>query len=148
VTHRDVQEEYSVVLEGVDARDLSVGVPCVSRLRGHLDSLTISTKAIALRLEDGRIVRGFAGSVDQDQLKALLGTEVVVEGWFNFRPSGEALKIEVDSITPATRGDAIGAQPPKRELVASRSIDLDDLFGKWPGDESDERLAEALRELQ
>ena len=127
--------------------------PCVSRLRGHLDSLTISTKAITLRLDDGRIVRGFAGGVDQDQLKALLGTEVVVEGWFNFRPSGAALRIEVDFVASATAGDAIWTQPPKREL-ASRSrpsnpaVDLDGLFGKWPGDESDEHLAEALRELQ
>ena len=128
--------------------------PCVSRLRGQLDSLTVSTKAISLRLEDGRAVRGFAGAIEQEQLKALLGTEVVVEGWFNFRPSGEALRIEVESVKPAKPGDAVWAQLPKREPTAPRSrpsspaLELDALFGKWPGDESDDRLAEALRELQ
>jgi hypothetical protein len=53
---------------------------CVTQMRGVLDLLTVSTKASLLRLDDGRMVRGFAGAVDQERLKHLLGTEVVAEG--------------------------------------------------------------------
>src|SRR5262249_4704775 len=35
----------------------------VSRVSGVLDTLTISTRAMALRLNDGRLLRGFAGAV-------------------------------------------------------------------------------------
>jgi hypothetical protein len=126
--------------------------PRVSRVRGLLDALTISTRLLSLRLDDGRILRGFAGGVELDQLKQLLGTLVVVEGMATFRPSGEALRLEVDSASPASEGDVIWAEPPKSEPVArsrpsQAPVGLDAFFGKWPGDESDESLALALRDL-
>lgn len=34
----------------------------VSRVRGVLDTLTVSTKTLVLRLDDGRLLRGFAGT--------------------------------------------------------------------------------------
>lgn len=127
---------------------------CVIRLRGVLDALTVSTQAIVLRLDDNRVIRGFARGVDQEQLKHLLGTAVVIEGSVNFRPSGEALRIEVDSVVAATPGAVIWAQLPRYEPRTPRSRpsnvgpDLDAFFGKWPGDESDQVLADALRERQ
>jgi hypothetical protein len=127
----------------------------VSRVRGLLDTLTVSTRAMALRLDDGRVLRGFAGSVELEKLKQLLGTEVVLEGLIAFRPSGDALRIEVESAFPAASGDVIWAQLPRAEPMVSRAraslspalAGLDDFFGKWPGDETDEELAVALKEL-
>ena len=125
----------------------------ISRVRGVLDTLTVSTRAMALRLNDGRVLRGYAGAVALDRLKELLGTDVVLEGGITFRPSGEALRIEVESAFPATPGDAIWAQLPKVEPTASRLrpstalTGLDAFFGKWPGDETDEQLAAAMTEL-
>ena len=52
----------------------------VARVSGVLDTLTASTRAIGLRLEDGRLLRGFAGQVPLEQLKDLLGRSVVLEG--------------------------------------------------------------------
>jgi hypothetical protein len=124
----------------------------VSRVRGVLDSLTVSTKGMALRLDDGRVLRGFAGAVGVDRLKHLLGTDVVLEGSVTFRPSGQALRIEVESVLPSTSGDAIWAQFPRMEPTVSRPrlssspTGLDAFFGKWPGDETDEQLAAALKD--
>lgn len=126
----------------------------ISRIQGVLDALTVSTKAITLRLDDGHQIRGFAGAVDLERLRTCLGAKVVVEGSINFRPSGEALRVEVDSLTVAGPGDVIWAQLPRGESVASRprpsstGFDLDALFGRWPGEEDDARLAQALRDLQ
>src|SRR5690606_29965729 len=77
----------------------------VSRVRGELDALAVSTRVLVLRLDEGQLLRGFAGAVPLDQLKSLLGTQVILEGPVTFRPSGEALRIEVDSASPATPGD-------------------------------------------
>lgn len=123
----------------------------VSRVRGVLDALTVSTRALALRLEEGRLLRGFAGAVPLDQLKGLLGTQVILEGAVTFRPSGEALRIEVDSASPATPGDVIWARLPRAEPLSTKprqpasTTGLDALFGSWPGDETDEQLTAALR---
>lgn len=125
----------------------------VCRVRGVLDALTVSTRAMALRLDDGRILRGFAGAVPLDRLKELLGTDVVLEGSATFRPSGEALRLEVESAMPAMPGDVIWAQLPRVEPTATRPrpslapSGLDAFFGTWPGDESDQQLAATLKAL-
>ena len=125
----------------------------ISRVRGILDMLTVSTKTMVLRLDDGRALRGFAGSVGLDRLKELLGSVVVLEGSITYRPSGEALRIQVDSAFPAAPGDVIWAQLPKVEPAASRlrplpvGGSLDAFFGRWPGDETDEQLAAKLKDL-
>lgn len=102
---------------------------------------------------DGRVLRGFAGPVALHELRELLGTEVVLEGIVTFRPSGEALRIEVESAFPATPGDVIWAHLPKiepasvRPRVSASPSGLDTFFGRWPGDETDEQLAAAMKGL-
>lgn len=103
-------------------------------------------------MADNRLLRGFAGEVSLDQLKNLLGTEVVLEGPVAFRPSGDALRIEVDSVSTATTGDVIWAQMPSAEPMSRfRSPiggpGLESFFGKWPGNETDEELARELKNL-
>lgn len=123
----------------------------VTRVRGVLDTLTMSTRAMVLRLDNGRVLRGFAGAVPVEHMKQLLGADVVVEGVVAFRPSGDAIRVEVDSIAPAKPGDSIWASLPVAEPVTARprlpraDIGLDAWFGKWPGDETDAQLAEALK---
>jgi hypothetical protein len=124
----------------------------VTRVRGVLDTLTVSTKSLVLRLEDGRQLRGFATDVAIETLKALHGKDAVLEGQVTFRPSGEALRIQVESAFAATPGDMLWAQLPKVEAAVSRArpsvspTGLDAFFGKWPGDETDEQLAKAMDE--
>jgi hypothetical protein len=124
----------------------------VARVRGTLDSLTVSTKALVLKLEDGGALRGRAGAIAIERLKELLGGLVVLEGAVAFRPNGEALRIEVESAWSAGAGDVIFAQLPRVEASsvkvrgAASATGLDALFGKWPGDETDAQLATALKE--
>lgn len=125
----------------------------IVRVSGVLDSLTVSTRAMALRLEDGRLLRGFAGEVPLETLKHFLGMPIVVEGSATFRPSGDASRIEVESVLPSGPGDAVWAKFPKVEASPTRPrqsvapTGLDAFFGKWPGDETDEQIARALKDL-
>ena len=140
-------------IETVRALSAATPLPRVTRVRGILDSLTVSTTAVALQLEDGRSLRGFGGTDSVETLRVLLGSDVVLEGVVTFRPSGEALRIDIESATLATPNDALWARLPKAERHSTRprlpaqSSDLDDLFGAWPGDESDAELAAALAAL-
>jgi hypothetical protein len=123
----------------------------VARVRGVLDTLTMSTRAMVLRLESGRTLRGFAGAVPVEQLKQLLGADVVVEGVVAFRPSGDAIRLEAESVSPAKIGDSIWSSMPVAEPLTSRprlprsETGLDAWFGAWPGDETDAQLSEALQ---
>lgn len=123
-----------------------------ARVRGVLDTLTVSTKSLILRLEDGRQLRGFATDIAIDTLKDLHGKDVVLEGHVTFRPSGDALRIQAESAFEAKPGDLLWTQLPKGDSVVSRPrptaspTGLDVFFGKWPGDESDDELAKAMRD--
>lgn len=125
----------------------------VSRVRGVLDTLTVSTKTFVLRLEDGRLLRGYASVPVFEILKGLLGRDAVLEGAVAFRPSGEALRIEAESASLATAADVLWTKLPRVEPTTSRPrlsaspTGLDAFFGKWPGDETDEPLATALKDL-
>ncbi len=128
-------------------------LPRVARVRGILDSLTVSSRSLVLKLDDGSVLRGFAGAVPVQELGALLGRDVVVEGSVTYRPSGDPLRIEVEEAALAAPGDVLWARLPRvepasvRPRVPTSNTGLDALFGKWPGDETDEEIAAGLSEL-
>jgi len=126
--------------------------PQVDRVVGFLDSFTISTRTCVLKLADGTSLKGNVGaSVDSDQLKNLLGLDVVIEGTVAFRPSGRPLRVEIDHIAAATARDQIWQRTPRGEIAHEQRIlpsdDLGAFFGQWPGDEDDDQVFAALREI-
>lgn len=127
--------------------------PRVTRVRGVLDAVTWSTRTTVLRLEDGRALRGYAAGVDLEVIRPLIGCDVVLEGVTAFKPSGDALRIDIDSAVRAGARDAIWAKLPfvapasARPKLTNVNDGLAALFGAWPGDESDEELAAAMAEL-
>jgi hypothetical protein len=126
--------------------------PQVDRLVGVLDSLTVSTRTCLLKLADGTSLKGYLGThVDLDPWKANLGLEVVVEGTVAFRPSGRPQRVDVDHVAPATARDSLWKRTPRGELAHEQlplpASDLSTYFGQWPGDEDDDQVFAALRDL-
>lgn len=127
-------------------------LPRVDRMVGLFDSLTMSTRTGLLKLDDGISLKGnIAASVDLEGLKSLLGLEVVVEGTVAFRPSGRPQRIEIDHVARVSASDLLWKRTPRGELghepLILPSEGLDHYFGQWPGDEDDEQVFAALREL-
>lgn len=125
--------------------------PSVHRLVGLLDSLTISTRTAIVKLDDGLALKGTVGlSVDLEQAKLLLGAEVVLEGVVGFRPSSRPQRVEIDYIAAASARDQIWKRSPKGERGSQLPLPTDDLsahFGQWPGEEDDDQVFAALREM-
>jgi hypothetical protein len=124
----------------------------IDRIVGHLDSLTMSTRTCLLKLSDGTSLKGNIGtSVDLDHLKSLLGLDVVVEGLIAFRPSGRPQRIEVEHAAAAQVRDVLWMRTPHGELPGEPlelpTQELVPYFGQWPGDEDDEQVFAALREI-
>jgi hypothetical protein len=131
--------------------------PQRTRVFGHLDMLRASTQAFALRLDSGEEIRGVMSVGDIGTIREMLGKPVTIFGRAVFRPSGRLLRIDADEILPGRdsnsffsvaptgkpktydAGAIIRSQPTKRGLAA--------IYGKWPGDETDEEIEEALRAI-
>lgn len=127
--------------------------PRVERVSGVLDALTVSSRTLVLRLDEGKVLRGLAMGATLETLKALLGARVAVEGLVTFRPSGDALRIEVDHAASAVASDTLWARLPHGDAgspqvaVPQNTPELQSLFGSWPGEETDDTLFQALEEL-
>ena len=125
---------------------------------GKLDLLRHSDRMFTLVLEDGRVVRGVVTpSVDLDVLGTLWGKRARVAGLSKFRPSGAVLRIEAETVIEAEGDLSLFTSMPRPLLgdLDLRSLHqpqgprsgLAAIVGKWPGDESDEEIAELLAEL-
>ncbi len=136
-------------------RDETPG-PKAVRVSGTLDTISATKSDVVLTLSDGTTVAARLDAHDNEQLKALFGSRVVVSGMAQFRPSGKLLVIDVEHLGPARDGDAVFESSPKATatrpaaslLPQDETSGVSAFFGTWPGDESDEELLDALEAIR
>lgn len=126
------------------------------RLAGKLDMLRNSDRAFDLLLEDGSRVRGIWED-DIGAIKDLFQKEVVVDALAVFRPSGSLLRIEAGGMEEAGSGDAFFSKLPKplparfnlrdSHQAQAANTGLAAIYGRWPGDETEEELLSALKAI-
>ncbi len=126
------------------------------RISGKLDMLRDSDRAFDLLLTDGGRVRG-VWEEDVGAIKDLFQKLVVVDALAVFRPSGSLLRIEAGAMEEAGDEDAYFSRfpdpaPAKMDLrrahrVQSGTSGMAAVYGRWPGDESEADLLQALRDL-
>ena len=140
------------------AKELSRSTPRTQavRLMGRLDMIRASTHSFALKLQDGNEVRGVLGDEDIDRIVSLFRQDVLVLGKAVFRPSGRLLRIDATEVHPASDADRFFSKLPqsngratdlRETLREHRGGGIAAIFGRWPGDETDEEVEAALREL-
>lgn len=127
------------------------------RVSGKVDQIRHSDRMFTLLLKDGQTLRGIAGEVEPERLRAFWGKEAVVGGHAVFRPSGTILRIEADSIDLADATSEVWSAVPtplesdldRKKLVQPQGprTGINAVFGQWPGDESDEVIDRALKEI-
>ena len=141
------------------ARQLSHDTPQSqqTRLVGKLDMIRASTNSFALKLHDGQEVRGALTEGSIAESTRLFEHEVVVFGKAVYRPSGRLLRIDADEVVEASERDQFFTMIPKpkwarydlrkvlREQQDKKGVAA--IFGKWPGEETDEEIERALREI-
>jgi hypothetical protein len=127
------------------------------KLCGLLDMLRVSTQGFSIRLQSGEEAPGVLLRGDVCDLQGLLNRRVAVYGRAVYRPSGRLLRIDADEIVPATDKDQFFTRIPPgtrpdgnlkqriKEQASRRGIAA--IIGKWPGDETDEQVQEALNRL-
>lgn len=141
------------------ARTLYTNTPRPQRVRivGKLDMLRASTQSFGLLLDDGQEIRGVLAEGDIRQITPHLEKRVLVLGKAVYRPSGRLLRVDAEEIALATEaGPFFSAIPkPVRQKFDLRDTLRDQqhkpgitaIVGKWPGDETDGEIEQALREL-
>lgn len=124
-----------------------------TRVSGVLDTISESRPDIILSVGGVRVPARLREH-DAELLHRLFRRQVVVSGTARFRPSGKLLSIEVVTIQAATDKDQIFATLPEPRsqtplfLPAHRAkTDVSAFFATWPGEETEEELLLALKDL-
>ncbi|MEN6346416.1 MAG: hypothetical protein ABFE16_14040 [Armatimonadia bacterium] len=144
------------------AKTLCEKTPAQTRVRlvGVLDAVRISTQTFALKLDDGHEVQGVFGQGDFDGVLELLKAKqrVLVRGDASYRPSGQLLLIDAEEVSAGEGQSPIWSRVPQAaegrlnrpslHRRQTKSSGLAAIVGKWPGHETDEEIAEALRALR
>jgi hypothetical protein len=127
------------------------------RLAGRLDTIRHSDRMFTLVLGSGETLRGIAEGVEHGTLTRFFGQTVIVSGRAVFRPSGSVLRLEADRIEPATGDVSLWSRLPvsllgdldRRTLYKPQGprTGINAIFGRWPGDESEAEILQALEEM-
>jgi hypothetical protein len=108
-------------------------------------------------LDNGEKVCGVFSDEQLDSINELWRQRVLVLGMAVYRPSGKLLRVDADEVTLTEETGQFFSviPPPRRERFDLRETirnqqhkkGLAAIMGKWPGDESDDEIAIALKEL-
>ncbi len=132
--------------------------PVRARVAGHLDMIRASDKVFGLILKDGQKLRGIWLGNDVAPLRQYLDQDVVVNGMVAYRAFGAALRVDAEAIDLASPADRLFSRLPAPGGLSLRKPDLlkpqtaaagmKAVFGKWPGDESDDEVLRTLAEVE
>ena len=127
------------------------------RISGKLETIRHSDRRFVVLQKAGSIPGIAEEKISPKVLASLFGQPVTISGTAHFRPSGSLLRVDADSVQLAAGDVSLWAQPPTPLLHVEKTTDLhriqgsrsgvSAIFGKWPGDEDDDAIEEALREL-
>ena len=124
------------------------------RFVGTLDMIRVSTQHFAVKLDGDENVNGVFLGGDIKELSSLLDNRVVVSGRVIYRPSGRVLRIDAEQVVAGEGEGTIWSRiplPRERPMVVRElykrqgpQSGVAAIIGRWPGDETDEEIDEAL----
>ena len=141
------------------ARALALDTPPPKRVRvqGKLDMIRVSDRVFELILRDTGRVRAVWTQSSIVPLRDYLNRQVLIEGEAVFRPSGGLLRIDTEAIAPSGEKDAFFSVLPTCGRTALRKGDIlqpqtpstgaGAIFGRWPGEETEDELLAAIEEI-
>ena len=128
------------------------------RVAGRLDMIRVSDRVFELVLPGEQRIRAIWTATGVVHLKDYLTQDILIEGSAIYRPSGSLLRIDAESILPATQQDMFFAHVPQ---APTRTLDVGDLYRRqtekngvntiwatWDGEETEEELLAALEEIR
>jgi hypothetical protein len=122
---------------------------------GTLESTQPGTRQFTFQLDNEQKVPCVLVEGEMSAVEALLGKRIWLRGMGVWLPNRRLERVEVDGLWPSEdESDLWSWLPEPRfpsdlapEEPSPRPFGLQAIIGKWPGDETDEQIEQALREL-
>jgi len=127
-------------------------------IHGTIDEMKYSrSQLVLLTKENERLVVMQKGKDSIEVIKSFFGKTITIKGKAFFKPGGQLSYVEMESFSEPKSGDEFFSKKPKQlpvhqqialQLKAGKlNNPLDEIFGKWPGNETEEEFNEMLKSL-
>ncbi|MCC6550801.1 MAG: hypothetical protein IT279_12095 [Ignavibacteriaceae bacterium] len=146
------------MIEKINKNDNTRPAPERTLVAGLLDEMKFSRGELILRTtENKRIVVKVAKSKFQE-MKEFFGEVLIIVGVAYFKPGGNLSYVKIENYDVEGKsskffsgvpGNLTMKQQIARQLREGKKLNpIDDIFGKWPGQETDEEFEQMLRDLK
>ena len=126
-------------------------------INGIIDILEHSKSKITVKTEQGNLLGNITNKFQQDVIKDFWGKEATIYGVGHFKPNGKLSYVEIERIFESTEEDKYFSKIPFSENTIQQIHRqtsknptknwMNEIAGKWPGQESDEEFEKLLKEL-
>ena len=129
-----------------------------SIINGTIDEMKYSrSQLVLITKKNERVVVMQKSKELIDEIKSFFGKNITVRGKAYFKPGGQLSYVDMESFSEPQSGDEFFSKKPQQILIqqqialqlkaGKKNNPLDDIFGKWPGNETDEEFKEMLKSL-
>lgn len=127
-------------------------------INGRIDEMKYSkNQLVLLTIDNDRIVLNLKGKDSISEISEFFGKEITISGIAYYKPGGQLSYVEPLSYGKPGKNDNFFSRKPNKISVqqeiafqlrkGKKANPLNDIFGKWPGSESDEEFDEMLKEI-
>jgi hypothetical protein len=145
-------------IDKIEALYKTIPTPQKTVINGTIDEMKFSRKQLVLITADKQRVVILPQSDELlIEVKDFFGKEITLTGMAHFKPGGQLSYVKLENFTEPGKSDKFFSHKPNKMSVhqqialqirdGKKRNPLDDIIGKWPGNETDEEFEQMLKSL-
>lgn len=161
LSNRGTIPEVSISERGIDKIEVlykSIPQPEKIMLNGIIDEMRFSKKQLVLVTEDRQRVVVIPPTEETlTNIKEFFGLEITLAGMAHYKAGGQLSCVELESFGKPGKADRFFSKKPEKKTIqqqitiqlkeGKKNNPLDEIIGKWPGDETDAEFEQMLKSL-
>lgn len=126
-------------------------------VNGIIDEMKFSREQVILTTNENKKIVVVVSKNLFNDLKNFFGNEVTITGMAHFKPGGQLSYVKMESFGEAGKTDKFFSRKPHKMSMqqqialqlrgGKKQNPIEDIIGKWPGDETDEEFEQMLKDL-
>lgn len=123
-------------------------------INGIVDELKYSKSRITIATEEGAVTGILSDTIDPEEISKFWGKRLTISGRSHFQPNGRMSFIYIDKFFEPSEADRYFSKISRKETVEQQiqrqqkllkyNNNLNEIVGKWPGDEDIDEILNAL----
>jgi hypothetical protein len=145
-------------IDKIESLYKTIPTPQKTVINGIIDEMKFSRKQLVMLTADNQKIVVIPPSADFfGNIKDFFGKEITISGEAHFKPGGQLSFINLENFNQPGTSDKFFSRKPSKISVqqqiamqikqGKKPNPLDDIFGKWPGNETDEEFEQMLKDL-